>query len=136
MTIFTENSLWQDWVDYAHEKGPVDPDPDSCSVSVWSRSLGDITLAEAVALMDPSRDDQYRTALWIAVHALDEWPSSQRLPLLTVIAADPPRAAIVFEAAHAALTEPERRLLWDAVAVNMPVATSRLGRTLGEPKDA
>lgn len=139
MTIFTPDSSWQDWVSFCRQQDSTRPDFEAdeskCDLTTWSRAQGGISMSEAVTVMSSS-DDGYRVALWVAIHTIACFPDALRDKLFSIVIADPPRAAFVFEKAHRDLTERERRRLWDSFAPTMPVATSRLGRILGEPKDA
>lgn len=134
---FTAKSSWQSWVDFCRERGPVDPDEMACGVNVWSREIGDVTIAEAVALM-PKRgikgSDEIGTALWIAQHAFDVFPAGLRTDLLAVLTMDPPLAAIAYRRAKG-LTEKEKRILWDSFADWMPNMRDALAREIGEPND-
>lgn len=134
---FTAKSSWQAWVDFCRERGPVDPDENACGVNVWSRDIGDVTIAEAVALM-PKRglkgSEEIGTALWIVQHALDVFPATLRADLLSVVTIDPPLAAIAYRHAKG-LTEPEKRILWDAFAPTMPNMRETLAHEIGEPQD-
>lgn len=141
MTSFTENSSWQAWVDFCREMDSTregfDPDETSCTITSWGRSLGDVTIAEAVALM-PARglkgSEEIGSALWIVQHAFDVFPSSLRAKLLAVLTIDPPFAALAYRHAKG-LTEQEKRILWDSFADWMPNMRETLAREIGEPQD-
>lgn len=137
MTTFTESARWQDWVDFCRERGPVDPDENACGVMIWSRAVGDITIAEAVGLM-PARglkgSDEIGCALWIAQHAFDAFPTALRGDLLAVLTIDPPFAAMAYRHAQG-LTAAEKHFLWDAFESAMPVMRETLAAEIGEPQD-
>lgn len=137
MTTFTANSSWQAWVDFCRQRGPVDPDENACGVNVWSREIGEVTMAEAIAAM-PARGikgaDEIATALWIVQHAFDVFPIALRADLLAVLTIDPPLAAIAYRHARG-LTEPEKRILWNAFADWMPNMRETLAIEIGEPQD-
>lgn len=138
MSAFTAKSSWQAWVDFCREvdssREGFDPDEANCSITSWVRSLGDITIADAVAMMPKDRAGSLGSALWIVRNALDAFPETLRIDLLRVLTADPPFSALAYRHAKG-LTEPERRVLWDAFALTMPNMRDRLAREIGEPQD-
>ncbi|MBX3580850.1 MAG: hypothetical protein KF810_03000 [Rhizobiaceae bacterium] len=138
MTTFTANSSWQEWVDFCREvdstREGFDPVEENCSLVIWARGLGDITLAEAIR--GPCQDWQgSRAWTWAVTIAWDQVPQALKAEVLAVIGIEPPMAALTYERMTNHLTEPEKRILWDAFAPAMSVMREKLAREIGEPQD-
>lgn len=137
MTTFTENSPWQDWVDFCREidsaREGFDPDEAHCAITTWARGLGDVTFAEAVRSTPDWQAAQ--TMLWFTWNAFGHVPATLREDMLRMVTFEPPLAAIAYRMAHKKLTEAEKRILWDAFESAMPVMREKLASEIGEPQD-
>lgn len=136
MVEFTKNSRYRDWLDFVQERGPVDDDPETCSVWNWANSIGDITVEEGSRqTLDRAiegNENAYRAAVWTLVHGLDKWPADLRDDIIRAVATEGPRASYVYGMVHTALTPSERMILWRAFE-SMPTTLERMIETYGDP---
>lgn len=138
MTSFTETSSWQAWVDFCREadsaREEFDPDEANCAITTWGRSLGDITMKEAVEVEHPHYHSGM-SFLWFVMNVMDHVPASLREGMLLQVCKDPPIAAMAYRYAHASLSEREKRIVWDAFEGEMPSMRATLLEQIGEPQD-
>jgi len=128
-TKWKVDSPWQDWVSYCRELDSVnedfDPVEENCPVVMWARSLGDITLKEAVTkhCRNYYGGRAWGWAITLTYHKI---PRTLVDSVLYCICENVPAAYMVYRDMDDVLNDYQKRILWYAIFRKKPVTALRM----------
>ncbi|EKF44079.1 hypothetical protein NA8A_00015 [Nitratireductor indicus C115] len=127
--IFTILDPWQDWVtacrDADSSREGFDPDEGNCQITTFSRSVGEVTIEEALRSMESIDDARKIMALRWSI--MNMWgamsPALQDL-FLWSISSSPQTCAAIYSA-HDGMTPAHYGVLWNSFKDVMTVVAAR-----------
>lgn len=128
MTNFTASSRWQDWIDHCRtidrRRADFDSNEENCPITRWGRSLGDISIEEAIT---PGRGEalEGRDAfLWFLMHTYLDLPVPMRSIVVDSVVANQHHAAVAWLKGVGIPEDVRRELL--AACQHLPVVQFKL----------